>query len=197
MKSTPSDSRTWASTKWPIRTFAITGTVTTSMISSILRRSAIRATPPSARISAGTRSSAITDTAPASSAIFACSAFVTSMITPPLSISARPRLTRTVPCSIEPPEVVSTSIVPTPSLRFGVARGLRLPLSEARRHGPRRGKAASESLHLFEQLRPPRCVGAVPVPARDEPERVGNPKGRGASTGFTERRHNTRWVPRQ
>ena len=31
--------------------------------------------------------------APASSAIRACSAVVTSMITPPLSISARPRLT--------------------------------------------------------------------------------------------------------
>ena len=32
--------------------------------------------------------------APASSAIFACSAFTTSMMTPPLSISARPTLTR-------------------------------------------------------------------------------------------------------
>src|SRR5262249_23336398 len=43
---------------------------------------------------------AITDTAPASSAIFACSAFVTSMITPPLSISAKPVFNRKVPvCS--------------------------------------------------------------------------------------------------
>src|SRR5215469_113062 len=48
-------------------------------------------------MSAGTRSSAITATAPASSAIFACSAVTTSMITPPLSMSAMPRLTRWVP----------------------------------------------------------------------------------------------------
>src|SRR5581483_10713055 len=40
-----------------------------------------------------------TDTAPACSAILACSAFVTSMITPPLSISARPVLTRSVATS--------------------------------------------------------------------------------------------------
>src|SRR3954467_5932572 len=50
-------------------------------------------------MSAGTRSSAITATAPASSAIFACSALTTSMITPPLSISARPLLTLIVPIS--------------------------------------------------------------------------------------------------
>src|SRR5689334_24200112 len=50
-------------------------------------------------MSAGTRSSAITATAPASSATFACSALTTSMITPPLSISARPLLTRMVPVS--------------------------------------------------------------------------------------------------
>lgn len=39
-------------------------------------------------------SSAMTATAPASWAIFACSALVTSMMTPPLSISARPTLWR-------------------------------------------------------------------------------------------------------
>jgi hypothetical protein len=59
--------------------------------------SLIRATPPWARMSAGTRSSAITATAPASSAILAWSAVTTSMITPPLSISAMPRLTLAVP----------------------------------------------------------------------------------------------------
>src|SRR4051794_5147742 len=48
-------------------------------------------------MSAGTRSRAITATAPASSAIFACSGVTTSMITPPLSMSARPRLTPPVP----------------------------------------------------------------------------------------------------
>ncbi len=67
------------------------------MIWSIMSGSLIRATPPWARMSAGTRSSAITATAPASSAIFACSAVTTSMITPPLSMSAMPRLTRAVP----------------------------------------------------------------------------------------------------
>src|SRR6185369_14275023 len=46
--------------------------------------------PPSARICAGTRSSAMTATAPAFSAISACFASVTSMMTPPLSISANP-----------------------------------------------------------------------------------------------------------
>jgi hypothetical protein len=55
---------------------------------------AMRATPPSARIMAGTRSSAMTATAPASSAMRACATFMTSMMTPPLSISARPVLSR-------------------------------------------------------------------------------------------------------
>jgi len=62
----------------------------------------IRATPPCARISAGTRSSAITAQAPASSAIFACSTLTTSMMTPPLSISAMPRFTRAVPVVSDP-----------------------------------------------------------------------------------------------
>src|SRR4029078_7960093 len=59
----------------------------------------MRATPPWTRMSAGTRSSAITATAPDASAIFACSAETTSMITPPLIISARPLYTRIVPYS--------------------------------------------------------------------------------------------------
>src|SRR5260221_10937281 len=82
-----------------IRHFAITGIVTASWISLILSGSDMRATPPSRRMSAGTRSSAITAQAPASSATFACSASTTSMITPPLSISARPLFTRIVPIS--------------------------------------------------------------------------------------------------
>ena len=80
--------------KWPIRALAITGIVTVFMISSITLIAAIRATPPSLRISAGTRSSAITALAPASSAILACSALVTSMMTPPFNISASPTFTR-------------------------------------------------------------------------------------------------------
>src|SRR3954454_15443282 len=91
-----------------MRAFAITGMDTAEMIPSIMSGSLIRETPPSARMSAGTRSSAITATAPASSAIFACSGVTTSMMTPPLSISAMPRLTRAVPivCSLLTPSIV-------------------------------------------------------------------------------------------
>src|SRR6267143_1292732 len=94
MKSTSSACSTSASAKCPMRTLAITGIVTVAMISRITLIDAMRATPPSLRISEGTRSSAITAHAPAFSAIFACSALVTSIITPPLSISARPTFTR-------------------------------------------------------------------------------------------------------
>src|SRR5258708_7269861 len=80
-----------------MRALAITGMVTAAMISLISPTSLMRATPPSRRMSAGTRSRAITATAPASSAILACSALTTSMMTPPRSISARPRFTRDVP----------------------------------------------------------------------------------------------------
>ena len=77
----------------------------------------MRATPPSRLMSAGTRSKAMTATAPASSATVACSAVTTSMITPPLSISARPRLTRLVPVARsgwgEGAGVVSGDIVPS------------------------------------------------------------------------------------
>src|SRR5215203_5792235 len=73
--------------------------VTASWIPLMRIGSDIRATPPSRRMSAGTRSRAITAAAPASSAILACSALTTSMITPPLSISARPALTRNVDSS--------------------------------------------------------------------------------------------------
>src|SRR5687768_4421953 len=82
----------------------MTGMETASMIPSIMSGSDIRDTPPWARMSAGTRSRAITATAPASSAIFACSAVTTSMITPPLSISAMPRLTAEVPVVAGPVE---------------------------------------------------------------------------------------------
>ena len=80
-----------------MRALAITGMVTAAMMPSIMSGSLIRDTPPWARMSAGTRSSAITATAPAPSAMRACSGVTTSMMTPPLSISAMPRLTRAVP----------------------------------------------------------------------------------------------------
>src|ERR1700730_7247169 len=94
MKSTSSACKTSASIKWPMRTLAITGMVTVFMISRMILMEAMRATPPSLRMSEGTRSSAITAQAPAFSAICACSALVTSIITPPLSISAKPTFTR-------------------------------------------------------------------------------------------------------
>ena len=53
-------------------------------------------TPPSALMSAGILSSAITATAPDFSAIFACSALTTSIMTPPFSISAKPFFTLNV-----------------------------------------------------------------------------------------------------
>ncbi len=90
-----------------MRAFAITGIETASMIPSIMSGSLMRATPPCARMSAGTRSRAMTATAPASSAIFACSGVTTSMMTPPFSISAMPRLTRAVPTS---PAVIRPSL---------------------------------------------------------------------------------------
>src|SRR5262245_59279395 len=69
------------------------------MIPWIIFGSDMRATPPAARMSAGTRSRAMTATAPASSAIRACSGVTTSMITPPLSIWARPFLVAQVEVS--------------------------------------------------------------------------------------------------
>src|ERR1700734_905486 len=123
-----------------MRTLAITGIETVSIISRIIRGAAMRATPPSLRISEGTRSSAITAQAPASSAILACSAFVTSIITPPFSISARPTLTRH---SL----LFSDSISILPTLQFECvplvpfrrrfrscffARGSRFPISHVR-----------------------------------------------------------------
>ena len=94
-----------------MRALAITGMVTAAMMPSIMSGSLIRDTPPWARMSAGTRSSAITATAPAPSAIRACSGVTTSMITPPLSISAMPRLTRAVPVWAGPPLPASVSTV--------------------------------------------------------------------------------------
>src|ERR687895_617131 len=85
-----------------MRTFAMTGMVTASLIPSIIGGSDMRATPPAVRMSAGTRSSAMTAAAPADSATRAWSAVTTSMITPPLSISASPDLTRKVPSSLTP-----------------------------------------------------------------------------------------------
>ena len=78
----------------------MTGMVTASMMRRMTSGSDMRATPPAARMSAGTRSSAMTAQAPASSAILACSGVTTSMMTPPLSIWARPRLTVSVPVSM-------------------------------------------------------------------------------------------------
>lgn len=105
----------------------MTGMVTACMISVIMEGSDIRATPPWALISAGTLSRAMTADAPASSAIRACmacqkglgisrrmdmptcSTLTTSMITPPLSIRAKPALTEKL--LLESPFVDETPLV--------------------------------------------------------------------------------------
>jgi hypothetical protein len=68
----------------------------------------IRAQGGVARMTAATRSRANTATAPASSAIFAWTAVTTSMMTPPLSISAMPRLTFAVPTTFGELSVVTS-----------------------------------------------------------------------------------------
>src|SRR5262245_47201993 len=120
-----------------MRALAITGIVTASWISRILSGSAMRATPPWARMSAGTRSSAITAQAPASSAMRAWSAVVTSMITPPFSISARPVLTLSVPISI--------GVQSNQRLSGGCAAGNRLRRRGDHEHTTRR--VAQHRLH--------------------------------------------------
>ena len=62
---------------------------------------AVLATPPTFLTSDGSLSKTITDTAPASSAIWACSAVVTSITTPFFSIWANPRFSLDVPREIE------------------------------------------------------------------------------------------------
>src|SRR3954447_26242375 len=93
-----------------MRALAITGIETAWMIPSIMSGSLIRAMPPWARMSAGTRSSAMTATAPASSAILACSGVTTSMMTPPLSCSAMPRLTASLPVTVLAGRVLSAPV---------------------------------------------------------------------------------------
>src|SRR5262249_9147375 len=89
-----------ASMKWPMRHLAMTGMVTASLMARIIAGSLARAMPPSRRICDGTRSRAMTAAAPASSASLACSGVVTSMMTPPFNISARPTLVTKVDFSM-------------------------------------------------------------------------------------------------
>jgi hypothetical protein len=100
----------------------MTGMETAPMMPWTMSGSLIRAMPPWARMSAGTRSRAMTATAPASSAIRACSGVTTSMMTPPFSCSAMPRLTASVP--VVPGTVVLCSATGTASVS-DVGRGLR------------------------------------------------------------------------
>ena len=137
-----------------MRAFAITGIETASWISAIFVGSAMRATPPAARMSAGTRSSAITAAAPASSAIRAWSAVTTSMITPPLSISARPLFTRKVPVSIDnsgygPAKRPARPGASRPPLLLpGALRGLPWVRGRSSRpHGTARRRRCRQTLH--------------------------------------------------
>src|SRR5829696_338156 len=125
-----------------MRALAMTGIETASMIESIMSGSLIRETPPAARMSAGTRSSAITATAPASSAIFAWSAVTTSMMTPPLSIWARPFLVAHVEVS---------------AVMLGLGSGLRAwsPAVLAPGSSPvRAGRAASRARIIARHVEP-------------------------------------------
>src|SRR5947209_8856924 len=153
--------------KWPMRALAMTGMLTAAWIPAIISGSDIRATPPSRRISAGTRSSAMTAAAPASSATFACSGVTTSMITPPLSISASPALTVNVAssrgclslsligtefsdrvaCGAMSAEAVFLPVGDTTFLATELARG---PWDPAAQHG---GAPAALLMRAFERLR--------------------------------------------
>src|SRR5204863_2974568 len=182
-----SASSTWASAKWPMRALAMTGMVTAAWISLIIAGSDMRATPPSRRMSAGTRSSAITAAAPASSAIFACSGVTTSMITPPLSISARPALTRKVASSRITRRVLSGHAVD--GVLHLVSGGLRTEFGQAPRgagRDPRLGidagwvlhhdleaaAALAQRRHLRDQLG--QCVGVRKLD-REHPVEAGRP----------------------
>src|SRR5262245_7600097 len=119
------------------------------MIPWIIFGSDMRATPPAARMSAGTRSRAMTATAPASSAILACSGVTTSMITPPLSCSAMPRLTRAVPVSgdwgVLPGSVVDTVDLSGAAAARGRPGTGRAALRPHRRSGPPGRKRANRA----------------------------------------------------
>src|SRR4051794_23145714 len=114
-----------------MRALAMTGMVTASWMPLIIAGSDMRATPPSRRMSDGTRSSAMTAAAPESSAIFACSASTTSMMTPPFSISARPAFTRNVASSL----IAASMLAADPSVP-GLAAGRLLGLRTRIVHVP-------------------------------------------------------------
>src|SRR5947209_18861429 len=149
-----------------MRALAMTGIVTAAWMARIIAGSDMRATPPSRRMSAGTRSSAMTAAAPASSATFACSGVTTSMITPPLSISASPALTVNVAssrgclslsligtefsdrvaCGAMSAEAVFLPVGDTTFLATELARG---PWDPAAQHG---GAPAALLMRAFERL---------------------------------------------
>src|SRR6478736_2147982 len=121
------------------------------------------------------RAFAMTGTETASSAIFACSGVTTSMMTPPLSISAIPRLTFAVPTA--PAAVLSagtfcsdTLVTGTSHVRFEGAHGRREadgrasarwrrrdPGERGRQDARASGRAGGE-LHGTSQARRPRVV---------------------------------------
>src|ERR1700749_1651838 len=178
----------------------MTGIVTVSWIPLIIAGSLMRATPPSRRMSAGTRSSAITADAPPSSAIFAGSGVTTSMITPPLSISARPALVRNVASSRIRSIIRAGSVPPWPTRASGRRRhgGHRaepdarvregVVLARAREHPTVRQADDELAVHRGERVghrrvrelqRPPAGVPAVQAPAGTRARVGGARPGRG------------------
>ena len=132
----------------------------------------MRATPPSRRMSAGTRSSAMTAAAPAASAIFACSALTTSMMTPPFSISASPTFNRNDSFASHRLSPLSTLIVdcrlPHTTGADSAAR-ISIPLPSPPRPAarcPARSPAARRGRPRAARWDGPPLSGRSPVPAR-------------------------------
>src|SRR4051794_18711877 len=95
-------------------------------------------------MSAGTRSRAMTATAPESSAILAWSAVTTSMMTPPLSISAMPRLTLPVPVDVPVGEPAAGAVSAGAVVSSGVTVQPRLEGSGDSRHSTAERRPASK-----------------------------------------------------
>src|SRR5919109_620718 len=139
----------------------------------------MRATPRSRRMSAGTRSNAITAQAPASSAIFAWSAVVTSMMTPPFSISARPDFTVKVPvsrCTGTPSSLEGPSL--PPALRAGPGSLLERDLTGVGRHQGHEGAPGREGDSLTPLRLEDRQVAQARAepPAQDQPPVAEDPR---------------------
>ena len=91
----------------------------------------------------------MTETAPASSAMRACSTFMTSMMTPPLSISARPTLRRSVVGELEgvvTVAVVDVCHVGSPRSAVDCVKGCSIPCLRIETWGTQQAEMVPETL---------------------------------------------------